>query len=288
MSSDVRSARTTATREGQTDEPLESWRAAIALSVLLVFVGMSSGLIARRLLGTIQWQNLQAMLVGVSAVAFLMLRRSRGHKGLTLSFMVVASSFMLLMTMNQFVAQEVTWPFPPLFGHKVGLVAIALLSSSTAIGLVLVAAFSLNAAVVSSYPGAASPALGIEPWTTLIVGIGAVGILLYRSRARRRRYTLLQEDSRQAAAQQMARTFIAIRDMANTPLQTLSLSCDLLATRIPDEPLLQTMKRSLEQLGRLNEIILGEEEKLAHDWRETDASFDALKEIEASLGVRRN
>src|SRR5262249_9265846 len=150
---------------------------------------------------------------------------------------------------------------------------------STPIGMWALALFSLDALALSLHP-AIHLETGAEPWLTLVMVPVAVGVLFYRGHMRRVRFDLIREQTKRAVVQHIVRVFVAIRDFANTPMQTLMLTSDLLANKDPDNPLVQRTKRAVEQLSRLNQILAAEEKRIGSEWQDIDASFDALREIE--------
>lgn len=78
-----------------------------------------------------------------------------------------------------------------------------------------------------------------------------------------------------ASLRNMARAFIQLRDLMNTPFQTLEISIKLLQDRCPDEaPALQRMEKSLAVLRKVDTALAEYEQSV--DWEHTD-SFISVK-----------
>jgi hypothetical protein len=71
----------------------------------------------------------------------------------------------------------------------------------------------------------------------------------------------------------MAKTFLAMRDFRNTPLQTIELAIGIARSRCPDlGPVLERVDRALDRLYRLNHAFSVYESQIA--WTEDDVSPD--------------
>jgi integral membrane sensor domain MASE1 len=94
---------------------------------------------------------------------------------------------------------------------------------------------------------------------------------------------LLQAEK--VALARLARVALAVRDMANTPLQTMSLSVELLrAKQGKGDEVVSRMMRAIERLSRLDDLLSAYSEQFVlHD---DSMSFDAEAILE-SAGMRR-
>ena len=80
--------------------------------------------------------------------------------------------------------------------------------------------------------------------------------------------------SETAATQRLARTFLAVRDFTNTPLQTIQLAAEVIRKRTPDlAPIVDRIDRSVDRLFRLNHTFTTYESQLT--WTADDISPDA-------------
>jgi hypothetical protein len=113
----------------------------------------------------------------------------------------------------------------------------------------------------------------LEPWTSLLVGACAVGLALYRARRMRREVQLIAAVERALALDRLTRSFLAVRDLANTPLQTLEVTLALLDARYPAaHDLTRKMARSLMRMRELNQILSAQASNLS--WKNGGESFD--------------
>src|SRR5262249_42826529 len=113
-----------------------------------------------------------------------------------------------------------------------------------------------------------------EPWAVLIYAVFALAILGYRvhSIALSRRMFRVRAES--IATQKLARTFLALRDVRNTPLQTIELAVAIVRRRCPDEgPVFDRIERSLDRLYRLNRVLSAYESQI--EWTDHEISPDA-------------
>ena len=85
---------------------------------------------------------------------------------------------------------------------------------------------------------------------------------------------LLLAESR--ALERLASVALAVRDMANTPLQTLTLSIEMLQDRC-DGNTLARMSRAVERLKKLDQAMSAYSSQVR--WRNEDMGFDALAVI---------
>jgi hypothetical protein len=97
-------------------------------------------------------------------------------------------------------------------------------------------------------------ALGVyEPWATLAFGGFALVLLGYRLRQIAYERSLLRARAGAEAATHRAELSTLVRDLANTPLQTISLEVTLLKNKVPPyERRLDRIERALGRLRALN------------------------------------
>jgi hypothetical protein len=80
------------------------------------------------------------------------------------------------------------------------------------------------------------------------------------------------------ALEQLARKLLAIRDLTNTPVQTIELTSAVLRMHHPDlKPQLDRLDRALAQLHQLNELLEGVQSSAR--WSPALESFDAREHL---------
>ena len=75
------------------------------------------------------------------------------------------------------------------------------------------------------------------------------------------------------ATQRLARTFLALRDFTNTPLQTIELAANIVRQRCPDvAPVIDRIDRCIDRLYRLNHAFSVYESQI--EWTDEEVSPD--------------
>ena len=94
-----------------------------------------------------------------------------------------------------------------------------------------------------------------EPFGILAYGVFAIVLLGFKQRGYTLRAELQRARSEKVAIERVARVAMALRDLANTPVQTLELVRQRLLVEEGLGPQTDRMKRALERLRRLNDIL---------------------------------
>jgi hypothetical protein len=165
--------------------------------------------------------------------------------------------------------------------NVVSLLLAALTPPSATFTILLICAFTLQGIALYSVGGIpiVRAAENLQPWTSALIGLSAVGLALYRAHRQREEVRLIVARERATALERLTRSFLAIRDIANTPLQTLEVSLSLLTARHPeDRDLASTMQRSVVRLRDLNHVLASEAPELVGTAGEE--SFDPMKAIQ--------
>jgi hypothetical protein len=169
------------------------------------------------------------------------------------------------------------------------IVFAAVTPPSATMTLMLIAAFTTQNLLAYWKGGAALvPATThMQPLTSLLLGACAVGIALYRSARLRREVSLVLMQQRAIALERFTRSLLALRDLVNTPLQTLEVSLSLLGDRCPNaQDLAATMQRSVARLREMNEILSVKAAEIK--WRVGDESFDPTEVLRTHIMRSRN
>ncbi len=223
------------------------------------------------------WAPLGSAGIGLLLVAVLFVRRrtpSAAFNRTVFLLNLAAILGALWMTSGAFAAAVGRWV--PFQANKLGTLATAMLAPDLASGLLGIGAFvamvvlkylTFSPEIVRQFP------IG-EPWTILIYGVFSAALLVYRLHAQGLERRVLTMRSETAATERLARTFLAVRDFTNTPLQTIELAAEVIRKREPTlGPIVDRIDRSVDRLFRLNHTFTTYESHLR--WTSGDVSPDA-------------
>jgi hypothetical protein len=148
----------------------------------------------------------------------------------------------------------------PLAGFRLYYLVLGILNSgSYFVNFVLMNIFAIESlAIWYGMDLAHSPKviLGQEPWVSLVYFFVASALLFFRARDEKLIQKLSTETANIEAMKQVARIFLSLRDRANTPIQTLKISAELLKRRYPDaKSLSETIDASARRLTEMNRYL---------------------------------
>jgi hypothetical protein len=202
-------------------------------------------------------------------------------------FTAVAVPYLIIFAVAEVAMAASGLVWMPLTGHRLLMVGIGLLApTGLVLGLGLIGAFALEA-VLLWYGLELNSRLNMpwEPWITLVWGGTASGLLVFRVRTQRIEQRLQKARAEAESLERVARLLLAMRDAANTPLQSLEVGVSLLQQRSPENAaLLVTMERALTRLRSLSTRMAVADPLL--DWDSLEASIDSeevLRNLEESL-----
>jgi hypothetical protein len=171
-------------------------------------------------------------------------------------------------------------PLPAFQAQKLAVLTVALLAPpSLWSGLGSIALFGGAPLVeLATLEEPTRDNLTTEPWAMMAYGMFAIGLYLYRIHTRRVERRMRRALAEAVAFERLARMQLAIRDVSNTPLQTLRLTNAVLRGRCPGERhLVERMDRALSRLCELNTVIAQHEP----EQRDTpEATLDAAAILE--------
>jgi hypothetical protein len=252
------------------------WRGAL-LSCALNAIGMPLDLfLARDVPDMPRWPSLASGAAGVVLAVVLFVRRAHPTVRLTSAVFLVNIGVIVValwIVTGAFAAAPGTWI--PFQANKLGALAAAVLAPDLATGLLAIGAFVAMPLVrYVMLPSAHQQRFPIgEPWTIVIYAVFALAMLGYRVHSVALARRVLRVRTESIATQRLARTFLALRDVTNTPLQTIELAANVVRARCPDmAPLLDRIDRSLDRLYRLNHAFSEYESQI--EWDEGDISPD--------------
>jgi hypothetical protein len=124
-----------------------------------------------------------------------------------------------------------------------------------------------------------------EPWALISYGVFALVLLGFRYRRRELQAELEHERADRLALERVADVALALRDLANTPVQTIELIRHELSAHDERTAVLAGhMHNALDQLSRLSSLLSRYAQAVS--WNTRSASFDGATEA-ASLLDRR-
>jgi hypothetical protein len=269
---------------------ITAWRVAIGAC----FIGVASNTVAlltspSQKLATPLLTLLRSGQLGLCLVLLgvLMVRPRSYRLSLFIFALALAPFFPILFFADQRLA-ALGGAWVPFLRQKLGVFVVALLApgevwvSGTLIGLLALQS------VVEYY------ALGLrtnpympieEPWFTVIIaGIGLV-LLIHRLHRFAVERELVRAQAESRRVEELARMSLAVRDLANTPLQTLELALGLLRLDNAPAALVERMDRALAKLRQLNRLLAGYEANLR--WTARDVSIDGGRILTAQPPLLR-
>jgi hypothetical protein len=240
----------------------EAHRAAVAAAVLGVLGALNSILGYWRISGTVMHVVTVAELVG-SCVALAVLRLRRALPSTALSniiflLLLVPAAMMMWLIDEVRIGQGVSWvPYEP---NKLGALTIAIIAPPrwwTGVAGILLFIGSAAVHHVLLPPAVRVHMVVGEPTGIIAYGTFSLVLLWFRRRSYTLGVQLEQTRSEKLALSQLARVAMSLRDLANTPLQTLELVRRALLTRAPDLPKqAQRMEHALSRLRGLNDVLV--------------------------------
>ena len=258
-------------------------RLRVWFALISILGGMSELLVFRRVEAVTSWQWLQFLAVAVAFLAMAVAVRRPSRLQTVAAYFVVFGSCMLALwvTNGQLAASGAE--FQTFAGFKLALIGGALiLPGDPLIALpALLASALLPVLEWASWPVAwrAHVATG-EPLGTLAYGLIALALFAHRIRSAAMQRRIVESEAEAAAMKRVARVALAVRDLANTPAQTLALGLDQLKQGRISPQQVDRMLRALGQLHELNKMLEPYSETIR--WEQDDASLDARAVIEAA------
>ncbi|HTB60731.1 MAG TPA: hypothetical protein VLC06_22830 [Polyangia bacterium] len=243
------------------DDAAEAHRAAV-VSALLGVLGSAIGMVGFWRISGLWLRSVQslAFLINGAALWWLYARLppfSRSRSNAIFLLVLVPTAVMTWMIDDARAAHSAYWvPYepnklsaltlaiiaPP--GWRIGMVAILLFIGSALLHHLMLAE-ALRARMSAG-----------EPFGVIAYGVFALVILGFKQRGYTLRDELEQARAEKVALERVARLSMALRDLANTPVQTLELVRQRLLSVDPQLRIqTERMGRALERLRRLNDIL---------------------------------
>ncbi len=259
----------------------EAWLAAVWASALNAGVGTLGVMIfhARAWLPT--WAMMQFAVGGALALLVLVSYRSASRAVCLAFFSLDVLSALVTSTAGAHAFVHAGQLGQLFESAEAGMLVIAILSPSVRLGVAWIGVFVLTR-LVQFYmwaPELRDAVPATDPAFLPVYGVIGVVLLLYRRRSARLSIALSDARAERLTMEQLAHVSLALRDLSNTPLQTLTIALTLLRCKAePTEQILASMDRALARLKDLRHA-LEPFETHAH-WDQRYESFDAVARIE--------
>jgi hypothetical protein len=243
------------------DDAAEAHRAAV-ISALLGIVGTAMSVAGFWRISGPALRAVQAIGILLSGSVYLWLRSrdlafSRRQSEILFLVVLLPTVVMTWLVDDARAAHHQSWvPYEP---NKLSALTLAIIAPpgwwSGIVGILMF----VGSALVHhfTWSDAVRPRISAgEPFGIIAYGAFALVVLGFKQRGNTLRAELEHARAEKVALQRLARVSMTLRDLANTPVQTLELVRQRLLT---DDPQLrlqtQRMGRALERLRRLNDVL---------------------------------
>jgi hypothetical protein len=265
----------------QAAEAQVTWRAAFSQSLLTVIVPVMGYLDFPSARPEVMGSRLLAVASGI--VLLVLLARDRRRPGLKRSLVAFSLAPLPLFIMFWFTILERAARGLPveifLRANVASIIYAVLAPPAVTVSLIIIGLFTAQNLILFFVTPETPLAIMTnqqQPYTSIFVGLCAIGIALYRARRQRTEVRMIVAHEQANSVARLARSFLAVRDLANTPLQTLEVSLALLSSTYPvAQELTGRMSRSLRRMRELNQILSTQRSELG--WDSMGESFDPVE-----------
>lgn len=182
-----------------------------------------------------------------------------------LGFVSIALPFLAGLWLPAVADLEAGHVSEPLMAHHFFLLGVAISAPTRRVGLGCVALFALHASALAHVfvADGAEGSVTHEPWMTLLFAVLAGLMLHTRNRRRELEQRVVAAEQRARMLGEVARMLLALRDRANTPLQTIEIAVALLAEEGRPTENLAVIQRSLARLALVQQALSKSSAELA-------------------------
>lgn len=267
-------------------------RKSIRSLIFLYFAASAIGVSGWYVIGvtTNLWHWVPTLLLGGSlSLLFIFYRNFPLTIGNALFLLATATLMFSISYQTYIVAALGRWSPIAFFGYKLLALAVALVAPASAWSAYLIISFcALNPTIQTLV---ASPVIRAnysiaEPWVSVIYAVVALFVLRHRYRTieLERRVGALEAERR--AVDHMARIFLGMRDLTNSPLQAIELTTALLKEgQLTAAEAVSHLEKSMDRLEGFSRILTLYEKNM--DWSKGDLSFDATSLIQQQIIAMR-
>jgi hypothetical protein len=260
--------------EQRTDARLA--RQGAVASLALSWIGLPLSIVIERdVPGIPAWPKLLALGVTAALTSFLLVRRLPSVRESSAIFVLnnLGALFSLWISGSHYTgAPPMYLPFE---AHKLAMLAVAVIApGSPWVGAMVIALYSGGAIIqLATLAPEVRDRLPIgQTMTMLFFTLFALCLLYYRSRRQALAGKLDRAQGEAAALKKVARQLLAVRDLANTPLQTIEADTALLQRVEPARVYAERIQRSLDRLREWQGLL--DEEANRSSRGSEDMSFD--------------
>jgi hypothetical protein len=221
------------------------------------------------------------VLLGAATLAFIGARRRQlSPRAIKTAYLAVVLPLLLVFWIGEVVYLHSGRSFAPFFGTKLAMLLVALLAPTLRIGTFLLIGFAVETVPLWYLynMGSSAHVSASEPWATMSFGALSLVMLLFRAHHDRVARAAEEERVRAQALEELAKVLLAIRDIANTPIQTLGAAVELLRIHGDGDPVvLDAMERALARLRLCTRPLAGYDEHVR--WERIGGSLDVEQAI---------
>ena len=234
-----------------------SARIETAIAALVNSTGMILELsLGRDIPGMPDWPAWLSAGAGVVIILILFMIRTSPNPRVIATLFLCNTLFVVLALYlrDPYFAKSGVWiPFQE---NKLGGLIVALLAPSFWVGLAGIGAHvACSLLQYQNFPPEIKSGVAIdEPLATFGFGLAALFIFVSRWRRIQCEADVIRSNSEASASRNIARMVLHLRDLMNTPLQTISLSTYMLREKSgSDEIAIKSIENALERLTELND-----------------------------------
>ena len=227
-------------------------------------------MILRHLPSVPRWPAYLSIAVGAIIMSLLLLGGLKGKTKVVQALFVLNAGFVSFALYDIYSYFSSTAQYGvPFQATKVGAVIAGLLAPGFLPGL-----FAIGIHVGSStfqilrFGPETQVAIGPEePWGVLAFGLAGCFILFYRFRVHQLELTARIAHAEAESTRRLAEAFLKLRDLMNTPVQSIEIAASLLGKESPKQTeIVQKLQRSCERLREINRMLKKYEHQL--EWKE--------------------
>ncbi|NUO54629.1 MAG: hypothetical protein HOV80_37795 [Polyangiaceae bacterium] len=253
------------------------WRATLYSASLNACLMPFEVVLSRGVTDIPWWPAVGSSAVGAAIAVFVMRVHWRRPQSLRLgTWLFVLNNAVILAAMWVTAPYHLRNPhLAPLQAHKLGTLAVAILAPQRWAGIACILGFvALPIVELAFFDPTMHAMLGWQEAMVLaIYGTFALVLLFFRVRSLDVERKLVRAQTEATDARQSARVLMAVRDLSNTPLQSIEFASAILRRHEPEEaPSLDRIDRALDRLRSLHRPLKVYESDL--EWRPGDESFD--------------